>query len=171
MASKKKAKPKAPKRPVVDIDDDELDDDESDVIFAVDEPSGNILTRLLFRPWLLVILAGAGLYWFGGSQLLRFLPDLTRRPEYRASVANVRINDPPEYVPPKFLQDVFDRAGFVGEISLTGRVRPAPAMPQRLAAARAAGVTTVFAAPADVSLAGIEVVPVRDVAQALSWAR
>jgi hypothetical protein len=44
-------------------------------------------------------------------------------------------------------------------------------MPQRLAAARAAGVTTVFAAPADVSLAGIEVVPVRDVAQALSWAR
>ena len=64
-----------------------------------------------------------------------------------------------------------ERSAFVGEISLTGRVRPAPAMPQRLAAARAAGVTTVFAAPAEVPLAGIEVVPVHDVAQALSWAR
>src|SRR5262245_44780333 len=120
MGSKKKAKPKAPKRRVVDIDDDddELDDDDSDVIFAVEEPPGNILTRLLFRPWLLLILACAGLYWFGGSQLLRFLPDLTRRPEYRASVANVRINNPPEYVPSDFVQDAFDRAGIVGEISL-----------------------------------------------------
>jgi DNA repair protein RadA/Sms len=64
-----------------------------------------------------------------------------------------------------------ERSAFVGEISLTGLVRPAPAMPQRLAAARAAGVTRVFAAPADdVSLTGVEMVPVHDVVQALSWA-
>jgi len=63
-----------------------------------------------------------------------------------------------------------DRSAFVGEISLTGLVRAAPAIPQRLAAARAAGSTRVFAAPDDVVVDGIEVVPVRHVAQALSWA-
>jgi DNA repair protein RadA/Sms len=63
-----------------------------------------------------------------------------------------------------------DRSAFVGEISLTGLVRPAPAMPHRLAAARAAGLTRVFGAPTDAAVDGVEVVPVRHVAQALSWA-
>lgn len=63
-----------------------------------------------------------------------------------------------------------DRSAFVGEISLTGTVRAAPAMPQRLATARAAGSTRIFAAPDVVAIDGIEVVPVRHVAQALSWA-
>jgi DNA repair protein RadA/Sms len=60
-------------------------------------------------------------------------------------------------------------SAFVGEIGLTGLVRPAPSMSQRLAAARAAGVSTVFA-PTGRSDAGIRVVPVRRVTDALDWA-
>ena len=61
-------------------------------------------------------------------------------------------------------------AAFVGEVSLTGLVRPAPALEQRLAAARAAGCRVVFgAAPAGRS-AGLEILPVRSVADALGWA-
>jgi DNA repair protein RadA/Sms len=40
------------------------------------------------------------------------------------------------------------RTAFVGEVTLTGLVRPAPAFAQRVAAARAAGVESVVAAPA-----------------------
>lgn len=60
-------------------------------------------------------------------------------------------------------------AAFVGEISLTGLVRAAPAMAQRFAAARTAGVTTVFAPPGEPALDGLRFVPVRHVAEALTW--
>jgi DNA repair protein RadA/Sms len=61
-------------------------------------------------------------------------------------------------------------SAFVGEVSLTGLVRPAPAMAQRFAAARAAGVTTVFAPDGEGVPEGVRVIPVRHVAEALSWA-
>ncbi|MGH2539940.1 MAG: AAA family ATPase [Actinomycetota bacterium] len=61
-------------------------------------------------------------------------------------------------------------AAFVGEVSLTGLVRPAPAMEQRLAAARAAGVSSVFAPPVEPAPEGVRVMPVRHVLDALTWA-
>ena len=61
-------------------------------------------------------------------------------------------------------------SAFVGEISLTGLVRPAPALDQRFAAARAAGVSAVFAPPVEPSPAGVRMVPVRHVLDALTWA-
>ena len=61
-------------------------------------------------------------------------------------------------------------AAFVGEVSLTGRVRPASGMAQRVAAAEAAGCTTVFAASAPEAASGARVVPVRHVSEALTWA-
>jgi DNA repair protein RadA/Sms len=61
-------------------------------------------------------------------------------------------------------------AAFVGEVSLTGLVRQASAMPQRLAAAEAAGCRYVFAAPGQDTRGHPRLVPVRDVAEALSWA-
>jgi DNA repair protein RadA/Sms len=60
-------------------------------------------------------------------------------------------------------------AAFVGEVSLTGVVRQASAMPQRLAAAEAAGCRHVFAAPGQDTHRHPAVVPVRDVSEALSW--
>ena len=64
---------------------------------------------------------------------------------------------------------------FVGEVALTGQIRPAPALPQRLAAARTAGCSVVFAAagngePVPGKLDGIRIVPVRRVGEALTWA-
>jgi DNA repair protein RadA/Sms len=61
-------------------------------------------------------------------------------------------------------------AAFIGEVSLTGLVRSAPAMGPRLAAARAAGVRTVFGPSARGGEADIRVVPVRHVGEALTWA-
>jgi DNA repair protein RadA/Sms len=65
---------------------------------------------------------------------------------------------------------------FVGEVALTGLVRPAPGMDQRLAAARAAGIRTVLAPePSGASAAGqgadagVRVVPVRHLRDALTW--
>jgi DNA repair protein RadA/Sms len=60
-------------------------------------------------------------------------------------------------------------AAFVGEVSLTGLVRQASAMPQRLAAAEAAGCRVVFAAPGPDTRRHPGLVPVRDVSEALSW--
>ena len=62
-------------------------------------------------------------------------------------------------------------AAFVGEVSLTGLVRPAPAMAQRIQAARAAGCTVLFA-PQEASKGaeGLRIVPVRHVRDAVGWA-
>jgi len=62
-------------------------------------------------------------------------------------------------------------SAFVGEISLTGVVRPAPAIAQRVAAARTAGCTTVFA-PTGVECDGsdeVRIVGVPHVRDALRW--
>lgn len=58
-------------------------------------------------------------------------------------------------------------AAFVGEVSLTGLVRPVPAMAQRLAAARVAGVTRVFAPTGGDHVPGVEVHPIRHLVDAL----
>jgi DNA repair protein RadA/Sms len=59
---------------------------------------------------------------------------------------------------------------FVGEVTLTGLVRPAPATAQRLSAARAAGVRTVVAAAGAEPADDISLLPVRTVAEAVGWA-
>jgi DNA repair protein RadA/Sms len=71
-------------------------------------------------------------------------------------------------------------AAFVGEVALTGLVRSAPGLAQRLSAARAAGCVTVYAAASDSTIApaegatrglnGLRVIPVRHVNDALGWA-
>jgi DNA repair protein RadA/Sms len=62
-------------------------------------------------------------------------------------------------------------SAFVGEVALTGRIRPAQAMAQRLEAARAAGCTSVFAAETPRSAPdGLRVVRTRSVRDALGWA-
>jgi DNA repair protein RadA/Sms len=66
-----------------------------------------------------------------------------------------------------------ERSAFLGEVALTGLVRPAPAWGARLSAARAAGIQTLFAPepPAggsDAAVEGLRVVPVHHVRDALS---
>jgi DNA repair protein RadA/Sms len=59
---------------------------------------------------------------------------------------------------------------FVGEVTLTGLVRPAAAMTQRVSAARAAGVRTVVAPAGPDPTDGVTIRPVRTVAQAIGLA-
>ena len=62
-------------------------------------------------------------------------------------------------------------AAFVGEVALTGLVRPAPAIAQRFAAARAAGCSVVFAPEGSpTTVDGLRISPVRHVREAVSWA-
>jgi DNA repair protein RadA/Sms len=62
-------------------------------------------------------------------------------------------------------------SAFVGEVALTGQVRPASSMGPRLSAARAAGCDTVFAPhPGERAPEGMRIIPIRHVADALRWA-
>jgi DNA repair protein RadA/Sms len=61
-------------------------------------------------------------------------------------------------------------SAFVGEVMLTGLVRPGRAMGQRLAAARAAGVRTVFAPMETTPVPGLRVIEIRHLKEALTWA-
>ena len=62
-------------------------------------------------------------------------------------------------------------SAFVGEVSLTGAVRPVSGMGPRLAAAAAAGVRTVFCPPTPDAPPGLALVPVRRLVDALAWCR
>ena len=61
-------------------------------------------------------------------------------------------------------------SAFVGEVGLTGLVRAVPSMAQRLVAARAAGIRTVYAPGEGEAGDGCRVVSVRHLADALTWA-
>lgn len=101
---------------------------------------------------------------------------LVRSELYGASSGGLRIDDPAcdlavaaalvsavtGAVPPP-------AAAFVGEVALTGEVRAAPGMGRRLAAARAAGVRTVFAPEGTQPVEGVRLVPLRHVREAFAW--
>jgi DNA repair protein RadA/Sms len=59
---------------------------------------------------------------------------------------------------------------FLGEVSLTGVVRPPSGLPQRLAAAETAGCDLIVAGASRGTRADPRIMPVRHVAEALAWA-
>jgi DNA repair protein RadA/Sms len=62
-------------------------------------------------------------------------------------------------------------SAFVGEVALTGIVRSAPSMAQRVSAARAAGCSVIYAAPgASGDIDGLRSISIRHVREALGWA-
>jgi DNA repair protein RadA/Sms len=103
---------------------------------------------------------------------------LARAELYAATPGGLRIDDPTcdlaiaaalastaTGVPPP------PHSAFSGEVSLTGAVRPPPNLNARLAAAATRGVRIVFCAGEAPPSAGVEVVPVRHLREALLWAR
>jgi DNA repair protein RadA/Sms len=64
--------------------------------------------------------------------------------------------------------------GFVGEVALTGAVRPVPGLDLRVAAAAAAGLDTLVCAvargPSEIAAGAVRLAPVRHVRDALTWA-
>lgn len=100
---------------------------------------------------------------------------LARADLYGASAGGMRVDDPgcDLAVAAALASAATGRAAppssaFLGEVGLTGQVRPVSGMAQRLAAARSRGIEKVFA-PAD-GAPGAGVVPVRHLSEALSWA-
>lgn len=102
---------------------------------------------------------------------------LFRAEVYGASAGGLRVDDPgadlavaaalvsaARGIPPP------PGAAFVGEVGLTGAVRPVPGAALRLSAAVAAGAETVFLAGEASPPPGIRVSPVRHVRDALTWA-
>ena len=101
---------------------------------------------------------------------------LSRSELYGAAAGGVRVDDPgvdlavaaalassvAGVAPPS-------RTAFVGEVSLTGTVRPAPTLGMRLAAAQAAGIETVVCAGDASPPRGLRVLRVRRVEEALRW--
>jgi DNA repair protein RadA/Sms len=64
-----------------------------------------------------------------------------------------------------------DGSAFIGEVALTGSVRPVPNLSARFSAAAAAGITTVFCAGEALATSGLTVRPVRHLREAIRWAR
>ncbi|HYX79456.1 MAG TPA: S16 family serine protease, partial [Actinomycetota bacterium] len=104
-------------------------------------------------------------------------PSLRRADLYGAASGGIRVEDPAcdlavaaalasassGVAPPP-------SSAFVGEIGLTGRVRPVAAMGQRLSAAASAGIELVFSPPGTSSRKGIRLVLVEHVSDAVTWA-
>jgi DNA repair protein RadA/Sms len=102
---------------------------------------------------------------------------LFRAEVYGASAGGLRVDDPGADLAVvaalvSAVRGIPPPAGsaFVGEVGLTGGVRPVPGAGLRLAAAAAAGAGTVFLAGDATPLPGIRVTRVRHVCEALTWA-
>jgi len=136
------------------------------LVGSVDGPARRQTTGLDGRRFQLMaaVLARAGGYRLGRAEL------------FGASSGGMRVDDPATdlAVAAALASAVSgvatpEGAAFVGEVSLTGIVRQASSMPQRLAAAEAAGCRYVFAAPGQDTRRHPGVISVRDVSEALSW--
>ncbi|MDP9243099.1 MAG: AAA family ATPase [Actinomycetota bacterium] len=104
---------------------------------------------------------------------------LARSELYGAAVGGIRLEDPAcDLAVAASLASAANgvrpppNSAFVGEVGLTGAVRASPGMSQRIAAAKAAGVTRVFAAPTadDRRWSGLKLQPVGHLSEAVDWA-
>jgi len=137
------------------------------LVGSVDGPARRQTTGLDARRFQLMaaVLARSAGYRFGRAEL------------FGASSGGLRVDDPAaDLAIAAALASAAsgvptpEGAAFVGEVSLTGRVRPVSGMPQRLAAAGAAGCRHVYAAPGPDTVRHPLLIPVRDVSEALAWA-
>lgn len=80
--------------------------------------AGNWLTRLLFRPRFLLLLAAGVTAIAAWPALRRALPELSRRDEYRLPATQIEITQPPRWVPPDFVKQVVKRSELPAEVSI-----------------------------------------------------
>jgi DNA repair protein RadA/Sms len=106
---------------------------------------------------------------------------LTRSEVYGAAAGGMRLDDPgADLAVAAAMASAYTKtrppagAAFVGEVSLTGQVRPVAGMAQRLAAASGRGIDVVFGPPGSAGAGrtgGIRFIEARSVREALSWCR
>lgn len=79
---------------------------------------GNWFTRSLFRPRVLIGLVAAIVMTAAVPMILKRLPDLSNRPEYRLQSADIVITAPPRYVPADLVDEVIEQQKLPTELSL-----------------------------------------------------
>lgn len=94
-----------------------LRDSDSDV-FIPDDREGSFFARWFLRPAALLVLIGGVSVYIAGPVAWSWLPDLTRRPEYRVKADEIRFTEPPPWIPRTFLHDVIREGGLPEELSL-----------------------------------------------------
>lgn len=94
-----------------------LRDSDSDVFIPHDR-EGSLLARWFLRPALLLILVGGVSLYIAGPVAWRWLPDLTRRPEYRMKADDIQFTESPPWVSQSFLREVIRVGGLPKELSL-----------------------------------------------------
>ena len=80
--------------------------------------SGGRITRWLYRPKFLLLLALIGAVALLAPHAARWLPDLSSRDEYRYATADMRITPPNRWVPPDLVREVIRAADLPDEYSL-----------------------------------------------------
>ncbi|MBT4864366.1 MAG: hypothetical protein HON53_04485 [Planctomycetaceae bacterium] len=86
---------------------------------AADTPAaGNLLTRMMFRPRVLLSLAAAVGLTAALPFCLKRLPNLNEQPAYRIRAADISINRPPRFVPEDLVQQVVEQAELPDDLLL-----------------------------------------------------
>jgi hypothetical protein len=72
---------------------------------------GNFLTRILFRPKTLLLLAAAVAAVALFPRMSKYLPDLNQRAEYLIATEEIEITPPAKWVPKDLIQQVIEQSG------------------------------------------------------------
>ncbi|MCA9036062.1 MAG: hypothetical protein KDA91_13080 [Planctomycetaceae bacterium] len=91
---------------------------DAEVTPVLPQPSSPSLLRWFFRPGTLMLTAAIASVWILAPVIVRQLPKLDARPEYRVSPGQITINPPPRWIPPDLVAQVFERAEFGDSESL-----------------------------------------------------
>lgn len=76
------------------------------------------LLAAVFRPKMLLWIGLAGAVFVIGPALIRFLPDLSQRDEYRIATSQIQIPDPPRWVPTTLLDQIIEESNLPAEVSV-----------------------------------------------------
>ena len=79
---------------------------------------GNRLTRLLFRPKLLILLATVLFAVFAGPRVLRLLPKPEQQDDWQITSERIHITSPPHWIPRDLAEQVARQAGLPEAMSL-----------------------------------------------------
>ena len=82
---------------------------------------GNFLTRILFRPKTLLLLAATVSAVAFFPLLSKLLPDLNRRTDYLLATEEIVITPPGKWVPKNFLQQVIEHSGLPQTVSILNK--------------------------------------------------
>jgi hypothetical protein len=76
------------------------------------------IMRFLWQPRKLVVVATLAVGVFFAPTLIKKLPDISQRPEYRIAAIDIEITDPPHWIPRDLLTQIIDTGQLQDELSI-----------------------------------------------------